>query len=263
MMRIINAGDRVMNTWIYEIPEGYVMVDTGYPGKLESVGKRMKRHGIQWSDIRCLFLTHAHDDHAGFLNELMEKCPHIQVIANPDSLPVLRKGRNPFMAASPGKIARPTFSETESPVWPGVNRILPPSRVSRSFRVPSVIHMIRSSNVLERGGKRCFPLPHRDMHLQKRSAFRVLHPPLNGFRPFRRTGRLLLLIAARGKLHDFLPAVYHSTMNSVPAPIRMQPIRDFAVNSSCRKTKASTKVITTLSLSMGTTFEVSPTCRAL
>ena len=66
MMRIINAGDRVMNTWIYEIPEGYVMVDTGYPGKLESVGKRMKRHGIQWSDIRCLFLTHAHDDHAGF-----------------------------------------------------------------------------------------------------------------------------------------------------------------------------------------------------
>ena len=96
MMRIINAGDRVMNTWIYEIPEGYVMIDTGYPGKLKSVEKRMKRHGIQWSDIRCLFLTHAHDDHAGFLNELMEKCPHIQVIANPDSLPVLRKGRNPF-----------------------------------------------------------------------------------------------------------------------------------------------------------------------
>ena len=97
MMRIINVGDRVMNTWIYEIPDGYVMIDTGYPGKLKSVEKRMKRHGIRWSDIRCLFLTHAHDDHAGFLNELMEKCPHISVIANPDSLPVLRKGRNPFI----------------------------------------------------------------------------------------------------------------------------------------------------------------------
>jgi len=33
-MRIINVGDRVMNTWIYEIPDGYVMIDTGYPGKL-------------------------------------------------------------------------------------------------------------------------------------------------------------------------------------------------------------------------------------
>ena len=47
----------------------------------------MTQQGIQWLDIRCLFLTHAHDDHAGFLNELMQKCPHIPVIANPDSLP--------------------------------------------------------------------------------------------------------------------------------------------------------------------------------
>ena len=39
MMRIIKAGDRVMNTWIYEIPDGYVMIDTGYPGKLKSVEK--------------------------------------------------------------------------------------------------------------------------------------------------------------------------------------------------------------------------------
>ncbi len=64
MMKIINVGDRVMNTWIYEIPDGYVMIDTGYPGKLKNVEERMKRHGIQWSDIRYLFLTHAHDDHA-------------------------------------------------------------------------------------------------------------------------------------------------------------------------------------------------------
>ena len=99
-MRIINVGDRVMNTWIYEIPDGYVMIDTGYPSKLKSVEKRMKRHGIRWADIRCLFLTHAHDDHAGFLNELMEKCPHISVIANPDSLPVLRKGQNPFIGGA-------------------------------------------------------------------------------------------------------------------------------------------------------------------
>ena len=49
-MRIINVGDRVMNTWIYEIPDGYVMIDTGYPGKLKSVEKRMKRHGIRWAD---------------------------------------------------------------------------------------------------------------------------------------------------------------------------------------------------------------------
>jgi hypothetical protein len=55
----------------------------------------------------------------------------------------------------------------------------------------------------------------------------------------------------------------YSTITSVPAPIRTHPIRDLTVNSSCRKMKAKTSVITTDSLSIGTTFEASPTCRAL
>lgn len=53
------------------------------------------------------------------------------------------------------------------------------------------------------------------------------------------------------------------TIISVPAPMRIQPISDFAVKSSWRNTKASIRVITVLSLSMGTTFETSPICRAL
>ena len=55
----------------------------------------------------------------------------------------------------------------------------------------------------------------------------------------------------------------YSTINNVPAPIRMQPITDFAVNSSCRKTNANTSVIITDSLSIGTTLEASPICKAL
>ena len=68
-------------------------------------------------------------------------------------------------------------------------------------------------------------------------------------------------------LHDCIfnrnPESLHRTMTSVPAPIRIQPIRDFMVNSSCRKIKASTSVMTTLSLSTGTTLEASPICKAL
>ena len=47
-------------------------------------------------------------------------------------------------------------------------------------------------------------------------------------------------------------------MTSVPAPISKQPRSDFAVNFSCRKTNAITRVMTTLSLSTGTTFDASP-----
>ena len=56
---------------------------------------------------------------------------------------------------------------------------------------------------------------------------------------------------------------YDSTINSVPAPIRIQPKMDLGVNCSCRMTAARIMVITTLSLSMGITLDASPICRAL
>ena len=55
----------------------------------------------------------------------------------------------------------------------------------------------------------------------------------------------------------------YKTITNVPAPIRIHPINDFAVNSSCKNINASIKVITTLSLSIGTTLEASPICNAL
>ena len=53
------------------------------------------------------------------------------------------------------------------------------------------------------------------------------------------------------------------TMSSVPAAIRAQPMMDLGENCSWRITDANTMVITTLSLSMGTTLEVSPSWSAL
>ena len=55
----------------------------------------------------------------------------------------------------------------------------------------------------------------------------------------------------------------YKTMTNVPIPIRIHPINDFTVNSSCRNTNARISVITTLNLSIGTTFDASPICNAL
>ena len=54
----------------------------------------------------------------------------------------------------------------------------------------------------------------------------------------------------------------YSTINSVPAVMRAQPTRLLAVKGSCSTTKASARVMTTLSLSMGTTLDAAPTCKA-
>ena len=95
-VRIYNAGSRVMNTYVYPAPAGWVMVDTGYDGGLAAVKRRLKRKGVALSELRYVFLTHAHDDHAGFLNELLSSCPWIKVIASGKAIPTLLRGQNSF-----------------------------------------------------------------------------------------------------------------------------------------------------------------------
>ena len=96
MHKIINVGNRIMNTYVYNTPTGYVMVDTGYEHSLASVVKRLKKYGIDLSDIRYVFLTHAHDDHAGFLNKLLHKNSELKVIISDKAMPTLKKGQNSF-----------------------------------------------------------------------------------------------------------------------------------------------------------------------
>lgn len=95
-MKIYNAGSRVMNTYIYNALEGCIMIDTGYEHSLKNVEKRANRQGIALSKIKYVFLTHAHDDHAGFLNELLTKYPEIKVITSGQAMPALLRGQNSF-----------------------------------------------------------------------------------------------------------------------------------------------------------------------
>lgn len=104
-MDIYNVGNRVMNTYIYHALEGYIMIDTGYEHSLKRVMKRVNKLGITLSDIKYVFLTHAHDDHAGFLNELLSKYPDIKVIINNRALPTLIRGQNLFIGGCSSLVA--------------------------------------------------------------------------------------------------------------------------------------------------------------
>lgn len=101
-----NGGSRIMNTYVYPGPAGWVMVDTGYAGSLRRTAERLRRQGVTLSEIRCVFLTHAHDDHAGFLNELLTCVPGMRVILWDKAMPVLLRGQNPFAGGCSGKLAR-------------------------------------------------------------------------------------------------------------------------------------------------------------
>ncbi len=104
-MNIYNAGNRIVNTYIYPISDGYVMVDTGYENGYKKMCKRIKKCNIPIKSIKYLFLTHAHDDHAGFLNELLVNAPWLTVIVSDKAKPVLTRGQNSFLGGCSGRQA--------------------------------------------------------------------------------------------------------------------------------------------------------------
>lgn len=104
-MKIYNAGNRVMNNYIYHASQGWIMIDTGYEHSLKKVEKRANKQGIALSKITYVFLTHAHDDHAGFLNELLTKYPNLKVIIHNQAMPTLLRGQNSFAGGCSSLIA--------------------------------------------------------------------------------------------------------------------------------------------------------------
>ena len=77
---MVNAGSRIVNNWIYPIDRGYVLIDTGYENGFERLKKKLAALNINIQQILYIFLTHAHDDHAGYLNEMLSECPDTQIV---------------------------------------------------------------------------------------------------------------------------------------------------------------------------------------
>lgn len=97
---ICNLGSRAVNTYVVPCGDGYIVIDTGYPGGFPRFARLLEKHRIDPEDIRYVFLTHAHDDHAGFLNEVLA-ATDARVILHPKAIAGLMKGRNSFEGGCP------------------------------------------------------------------------------------------------------------------------------------------------------------------
>lgn len=102
---MINIGSRVVNNWLYPVKEGFVLIDTGYENGFKPFKRRLSKAGISLSSIRYIFLTHAHDDHAGFLNQFLEESPEVKVIMSGKAPEGLYKGQNSFRGGCTSRIA--------------------------------------------------------------------------------------------------------------------------------------------------------------
>ena len=71
---------------------GYLLVDTSYENRYAEFVSKLDRLGIKVSQIKYLFLTHHHDDHSGFAEELRNTQRGITLITHEKSRGALQSG---------------------------------------------------------------------------------------------------------------------------------------------------------------------------
>ena len=93
MPDVRNLGSRVVNNYLIPGKDGYILIDTGYSDGFPHFLKKLKEAKINPDQIKYVFLTHAHDDHAGFLNEVLS-ITNAKVILHPKAVDMLKKGES-------------------------------------------------------------------------------------------------------------------------------------------------------------------------
>lgn len=104
MTEILNLGNRLVNNWLLRLNGKTVLIDTGYPEGFAAFQKCLTQHHLAPNDIDYLFLTHAHDDHAGFVNDVLA-ASHAKLILHEKALPTLLRGQNNFAGGCTGRLA--------------------------------------------------------------------------------------------------------------------------------------------------------------
>ncbi|NOU16359.1 MAG: MBL fold metallo-hydrolase [Bacteroidales bacterium] len=72
-MQIFNVGSDAINIYLIDSGSHRLLIDSGFPNKLNDLGREMRKTGFKIRDIDYLIVTHFHIDHAGAIQELKEQ----------------------------------------------------------------------------------------------------------------------------------------------------------------------------------------------
>ena len=91
-VRIHEIGNYMLRQYLLETPQGWIALDSGYAGGYAAYKRKLDKL-VAIDRIQHVFLTHTHNDHTGFLGELLAKSG-AQLVLNEQSLPRLASGEN-------------------------------------------------------------------------------------------------------------------------------------------------------------------------
>lgn len=70
-----------------------ILIDSGSPGDLPTLERKLKKIGVRLAEIKLLILTHAHFDHAGNAAAI-RKCSSCKIMAHKLEQPFVENGKN-------------------------------------------------------------------------------------------------------------------------------------------------------------------------
>lgn len=104
LLEILNLGNKIVNTYLIKTTKCCILIDTGYAEQFSAFCKKLDARDINLNDIDYVFLTHAHDDHAGFLNDILRHTK-ASIIMHPKAIEGLRRGQNSFNGGCSSRLA--------------------------------------------------------------------------------------------------------------------------------------------------------------
>ncbi len=120
---------RYTNVFLLEGTQGWLMVDTGPETDIDYILNGLKGLGISPDDVKFVFLTHHHHDHAGNLAAVMRRLPDARLIVHEAEVDYISKGKMKMprgrnlclqIAVTLGRLLDFTYE----PYTPGKNDIL-------------------------------------------------------------------------------------------------------------------------------------------
>jgi len=91
-IKIHDIGNYMLRNYLLETPQGWIALDSGYTGGFAAYQKKLSRF-TPLDQVKFVFLTHSHNDHTGFLGELLAKSD-ARLVAHENSLLRLASGVN-------------------------------------------------------------------------------------------------------------------------------------------------------------------------
>jgi glyoxylase-like metal-dependent hydrolase (beta-lactamase superfamily II) len=88
-LHCLNLG--ITTVYLLKGTDGYLLIDTGYPGNYDKFRDALGQSGVTLNQIKCLLLTHSHDDHVGFAARIIEETD-ARLIVHENAVPALSQG---------------------------------------------------------------------------------------------------------------------------------------------------------------------------